>query len=157
MRLRILRQFIKFCLVGATSFAIHFGTYLYLLQQDAPAWIAQMRMSAGLTPQDVYMLLANSVGFSLAVTNGFIWNRLWTFRGAHVRGTRTQYVLFVLVNIVGLAISGGILFLMVGLLRQWGYPEMLARKLGQPIALPAVALWNFTANRYWTFAAPPGD
>jgi putative flippase GtrA len=109
-------------------------------------------MPGWLTHRDFYMLLANSIGFCLAVTNGFIWNRLWTFKGAHRRGTKTQYVLFVLVNIVGLAISGGILFLMVGLLQRLGCAELLARKLGQPIALPAVALWNFTANKYWTFA-----
>jgi putative flippase GtrA len=62
--------------------------------------------------------------------------------------------MFFLVNIVGLTLNTAILFAMVALLRRWGIAEDLARKLGLPIALPVVAIWNFTANRYWTFAAP---
>jgi putative flippase GtrA len=161
MRLGILRQFIKFCLIGATSTGIHLGTYYYflnvLLRHGVPAWISALSLPGWLSPKDLYMQLAYSLGFCLAVTNGFVWNRLWTFKGEHRRGTRTQYLLFFLVNIVGMAMSSTIVFVVVNLLQHWGYSEILARKVAPLVALAPVAVWNFTANRFWTFAAPPAD
>jgi putative flippase GtrA len=158
IRLRALRQFIKFCLVGATSTAIQLGIFRILVGLGEPAWVHQIALPHWLTPTIFYILVANCMAFCLAVTNGFIWNRIWTFKGQHSRDARTQYLLFVLVNIVGLIISSAILFVMVRLLHGgMGYSRISAGMIGQLVALPAVAVWNFTANKYWTFAAHPAS
>jgi putative flippase GtrA len=133
----VFRQFLKFVIVGFVSTAIHWGTY-YILHHH----------------RGLHILVANAVGFCLAVTNGFFWNRHWTFNGGrHRRRAELQSVMFVLVNLVGLGISTALVALMFHLLSHWGYPERIASMVGQPVALPVITLWNFFANRHWTFAA----
>jgi putative flippase GtrA len=136
----VLRQFLKFAVVGFFSTAIDYGIYGLLIHRGFP-WLG-----------------ANAIGFSLAVVNGFVWNRLWTFKGEqHRRRAELQWVMFVLVNLVGLGISTILLTVMFHLLQRWGCPAPLVPWLGKAAALPPQTLWNFLANRYWTFAtAEPG-
>ena len=93
-------QLIKFCVVGATGYAVNLAVYKLLLG------------SAGL-----HYATAAVGSFVVAVTNNYIWNRLWTFRsnrgGVVVQGARffavsalaltaNLAVLAVLVDLVGL-------------------------------------------------------
>ena len=134
------RQFLKFCIVGATSFTIDFGG----------AWL--LHYSVGLPVK-----LANTISFSLAVTNGFIWNRLWTFRAVGHRPQHHQYAMFFGVNLVGYMLNLGIV---MGVIRQatgsWQdqevpRPVFTAAKLA---AVVVVVFWNFFANKKWTFSNP---
>src|SRR5262245_49944727 len=78
------RQFIKFCIIGATSFSIDF-LVSYALTFGPHMW----------------WVLAKTISFSLAVTNGFFWNQRWTFRAVGHRAHHEQYAMFFGVNIVG--------------------------------------------------------
>src|SRR5262249_27506293 len=89
LRRRGTRQLVKFCFVGASSTVIDKGVLWLLLSmmRRTPWWISA------------------SVSFCLAVTNGFVWNRRWTFR-AHEHGTvRAQYSRFVATNLIGLVLN----------------------------------------------------
>ena len=81
-----LKQFVKFCLVGATSFTIDIvllNTIYFVL---------------GLP-----LVLAKSASFLAAVTNGFIWNSRWTFgRGDQVA---KRFPVFVATNLIGLVLN----------------------------------------------------
>src|SRR6266566_5098561 len=57
------RQLVKFCFVGASSTLIDKGILWLLLS---------------VTPRTPWWISA-SMSFCLAVTNGFVWNRRWTF------------------------------------------------------------------------------
>ena len=57
-------QLVKFCVVGATGYAVNLVVYTLLLKQ------------AGL-----HYTTAAIGSFLVAVTNNYAWNRLWTFRG----------------------------------------------------------------------------
>lgn len=143
------RQFLKFCIVGASSTVIDFGVYLLLMEvAHLPRVIGAVALAR---------TLAQCVSFSLAVTNGFIWNSRWTFRhrGGGTAGTR--YAKFVLTNVVGLALNLSILQLVAHLLPQsvigW-LPVHLndpAGFIGKIVATVCVLFWNFTASKYWTF------
>jgi putative flippase GtrA len=135
LRQAVVRQFIKFAVIGFVSTAIHWIVYGVLVHRG------------------MHRQLAYAIGFGLAVTNGFFGNRLWTFRGEHRRAQHSQYLMFVLVNLVGLGIGSAIVELTFHLFRRWGYPASLAQMAGLPISTPAITIWNFLANRYWTFAA----
>ncbi len=67
---------------------------------------------------DFNWMLAQSISFVCSVTNGFIWNSLWTFRGMGSGKRHEQYLKFVVVNIIGLvltfAVMSGILFAITG-------------------------------------------
>ncbi len=56
-------QLLKFCVVGATGYAVNLGVYAALVD------------GAGL-----HYLGAAVCSFVVAVTNNYTWNRLWTFR-----------------------------------------------------------------------------
>jgi putative flippase GtrA len=146
----MLRQFVKFCLVGAASTALNIGLGLFFLHCGFP------------------VMAAHFCAFTIAVTNGFVLNRAWTFRRYGAKDPRHQYVMFVAINVVGAGLSwlivrGMMTWLlhaqlahsMAAMIHQWtGHlprPLRLAFVLGELAATPPVAVWNFSANRLWTF------
>jgi putative flippase GtrA len=159
-RRHVALQFVKFCLVGAINTALN-------------AKLFSMMMAHGLSVN-----LSHVLAFSLAVTNGFILNRAWTFRQSRAHRMERQYVMFVAVNVVGLALTWGVMRLVGAWLYHWDVThtwllqsgasrflagllnartetgveaERLAYSLGELSATPLCAVWNFTANKLWTF------
>jgi len=146
---RGVRQFVKFCIVGASSTLIDFGVYLTLIEvvhlQDAVGSLQGGRLAAQV------------VSFLFAVTNGFFWNSRWTFRRLEPEGMRERYVRFVLTNLIGLSLNLGILALV-----SHNVPASLTAGLepylrdpagfvGKVAAVFVVVFWNFSASKYWTF------
>jgi putative flippase GtrA len=138
-----LRRFVRFAVVGASSTAIDLGLF-YLLVTE---WGWQTRP---------LLLAAKSLSFGLGVTNGFLWNRWWTFQATEGHAP-TQYLKFVLVNLVGLALDNLVVQVAFAVGRSWLPLKPLTLVAGL-LAIPPVALWNFTAHSLWTFAekaSPP--
>ena len=122
----LLRQFIKFCLIGVSNTAIDFVIYLLLTR------------SLGL-----YFLWANIISTLVATGSSFVLNKLWTFKNFE-KGVIRQYVKFILVNLVYFLLYNSIVFMAV----HWGQIYDLYAKAG---AVLICLFWNFGANRYWTF------
>jgi putative flippase GtrA len=118
-------QLAKFCIVGATGYAVNLVVFALLVHAF-----------------DIHYLVAAVCSFLVAVTNNYAWNRLWTFR--HERGHMAyQGLRFLLVSTVALA--GNLAFLsgFVAL----GVPKVPA----QAAAIALVTPWNFLANKLWSF------
>lgn len=130
----LLRQFVKFCLVGATSTTIDLGLFALLRSMEVP------------------LLLAQTLAFSVAVSNGFFWNRRWTFRARDPEQARRQYASFYAVNVVGFTLNTTLLLLFAYLFLAAGFPQRQAELLGKMAAVPIVAIWNFSASKFWAFA-----
>lgn len=124
-----LRQFVVFSLVGVTNTIWDFGIYLLLTSGV---------LGFRLTP-----LVANPVGFTLAVLNSYALNRTLTFRHAPKRHV-TQLPKFILVNVVTLLVYEG--WLGIGIHR-FGLYHVTAKATG----IVFITFWNFVANKYWTF------
>jgi putative flippase GtrA len=135
LQVPLVRQFVKFCLVGATSTTIDLGLFALLRYLNVP------------------LLLAQTVSFSVAVTNGFFWNRRWTFRAVDPEKARQQYAQFYAVNVVGFLLNTTLLLLFSHLLRSAGFPQRQSELLGKMAAVPIVAFWNFSASKFWAFGA----
>jgi putative flippase GtrA len=135
-----MQQFLKFCVVGATSFTIDVGIS-YILTFHFHMW----------------WVLAKTVSFTLAVTNGFFWNQRWTFDAVGKRKHHEQYAMFFGVNIVGyilnLAIMKAVFFASTG---QWRgqHPTKPVWFAATLTATVIVVFWNFFANKHWTFKHP---
>ncbi len=133
-------KFIKFGVVGASGMVVDFGV-LYL-----------MRDVAGLPD-----LWANTISFTAAATSNYILNRIWTFR-SHERQVGVEYVKFLAVSIVGLAINNGVL-----LLSRLLWPDLYGGTLTllgmnidifylfKLLAIAITTLWNFFGNMLFTF------
>lgn len=118
---------IRFALVGCTGVAIDFSS-TYLLKENLK-W---------------NKYVASTIGFSLAATNNYILNRLWTFHSAdpHVL---FQYVKFIVVAVIGVLISNGIVWLVHGRLKVNFYVAKI-------FSIAVVMVWNFVINSIYTFA-----
>ena len=131
------KQFAKFCVIGASSTLLDIFISRKLIDVFGMYW-----------------LYANTLSFVVSVTNGYIWNSLWTFRGLGADGRHTQYLKFVAVNLVGLVLNilifGLVVLLLMGHLR--GNPPKPIWYAAKLTATLLVAAWNFLANKRWTFA-----
>ena len=118
-------QLIRFCLVGASGYAVNLAVYTLLLKGA-----------------DVHYLVAATGSFLVAVTSNYTWNRLWTFRGqrGHVA---YQGLRFLVVSTVALVANLLVLHLLVS--------SGVGKVLGQAIAIVLVTPWNFVGNKLWSF------
>lgn len=126
---RVAHQFAKFALVGVSNTVLTLTVYTVLLKGF-----------------DVWYLAASAIGFIAGATNGFIWNRRWTFSG-HVGDSYTP-VRWALVQGFGLGVNELLLFLLVG---GAGAGELIA----QVFATAVVTVTTFVLNRAWTFRMHP--
>jgi len=102
-------------------------------------------------PSLAVVLTGSAVGFMVAVVNGFLWNRHWTFRQGHVPGASGQFAIFLLVNIVGLGLNTALMALFYERLQIFhALPKPYV--FCQLLATVFVTFWNFFANSRWTFA-----
>ena len=118
-------QFVRFCAVGASGYAVNLAAYAALL-------------AAGL-----HYLGAAAISFLAAAGSNYVWNRTWTFRAlqAPVIGQSARALL-----VSGLSLGANQLFLVVLVSAGAGY---LA---GQAVAILVVTPFSFTANKLWAFA-----
>jgi dolichol-phosphate mannosyltransferase len=118
-------QLLKFSLVGASGYVINLGVYVSLLK------------GAG-----VHYLVAAVCSFAVAVTNNYLWNRLWTFRG--LRGhLYYQGLRFLVVSLTALGLNLGLLRGLVAL--------DVGKIVAQAVAIILVMPFSFTANKLWSF------
>ena len=135
-----IRQFVKFCIVGATSFTIDFGISFCLT-----------------FPFHMWWVLAKTISFSLAVTNGFFLNQRWTFKAVGHRSHHEQYAMFFGTNIVGLIINLTIMkSVFFFTTHQWHgqHPKQSVFIAATLCATAIVMFWNFFASKHWTFKKP---
>ena len=114
----------KFCVVGASGYAVNLGVYAVLLH-------------AG-----VHYLVAAFCSFLVAAASNYVWNRVWTFRSE--RGHFAyQGLRFLVVSAVSLGANLGILHLLIG--------AGIGKIGGQAIAIVLVTPLNFLGNKLWSF------
>jgi putative flippase GtrA len=122
----LLREMVKFGMVGGVAFLVDVGLFnLVLHLTDKP-------------------LTSKTVSTVTATTVAYIGNRYWTFRKRSRSGVGREYVLFFVLNGVGLAIALACLFVSHYLL---GFTSLLADN----IAANGVGLALGTAFRFWSY------
>lgn len=126
LRLPVIRQFVKFSIVGTLNTVA--STIVYTTSTRA------LRLDP---------LVANALAFLVAVTISFFLNKHWTFRDPQPQYLR-QYSRFFTVSAIGLVTSETIILVLHKLL---GLHDLIAFFS----AIAVVLFWNFNANRAWTF------
>lgn len=128
---KTVRQFIKFALVGAINTAIDWGIFYGII----------LVFSFG--DNQALSQLAKAISFLVAATSSFFMNRSWTF---HSKSKKIGHeaAKFYAVSLVGLIINEAFFYLATGVL-SW------RRIFGLILATASATLWNFFANKKWTF------
>ena len=123
-------QLAKFSAVGASGYVINLAVYTALLR------------GAGF-----HYTAAATCSFLVAVTNNYIWNRLWTFHDqrGHVGW---QGLRFLVVALVAYAANLVVLSGLIAL----GEDKVVS----QAIAVVLVTPLNFLGNKFWSFRRARG-
>ena len=119
-------KFFKFGVVGFTGLLVDFGI----------TWLLKERLKLN-------AYLASSTGFTCAVINNFLLNRIWTFEN-HDPEVAVQFGKFAVVSAVGLVLNNSIIYL---LKERFGFNFYVAKL----VATAVVLLWNFWSNMQFTF------
>jgi dolichol-phosphate mannosyltransferase len=123
-------QFARFCVVGASGYAVNLAVYAALL-------------AAGM-----HYLAAAAIAFLVAAGSNYAWNRIWTFRtsGAPILGQGARAL-----AVSALSLGANQLFLFAFVAAGAGHLE------AQAVAIVLATPFSFVANKLWAFAEPPGD
>jgi putative flippase GtrA len=122
-------QLFQFGVVGAVGYVVNLAVFTMLT-----------------VALNVQHILAAIIAFSVAVSNNFLWNRIWTFRESAEGGNAGfQATRFFAVSLGGLAVNLGVLALLVDVV---GAPEIPSQAIAIAVATPV----NFVGNKLWTFA-----
>ena len=136
-------RFLKFLAVGVIGAVVDFGIMNLLTRVLS-----------------LSLVWAGTISFICAILSNFLWNRYWTYPDSRTRPIARQLAMFAIVNVAGLAIRVPILrFLEAPVLQLFQRlnlrvaltPALLAKNATLAIAVGIVMLWNFFANRYWTY------
>ena len=119
-------KFIKFGVVGFSGMIVDFGV----------TWLCKEKLRWN-------KYISNSLGFIIAATNNYIWNRLWTFGSESVQVTR-DYGLFFLISLIGLGLNNLIIYILHDKCRLNFY-------LAKILAIGCVTVWNFGMNYLFNF------
>ena len=126
-------RLVRFLLAGALGTVIDFGLLTALKTIGAPT------------------LLANSISFSAGPLNNYTWNSRWTFEDRVATHRRAQFLQFLSVSLVGLAINNAILLLLEAPLGTWIGDADWGYAPAKIVATGVAMFWNYFANRNWTF------
>jgi dolichol-phosphate mannosyltransferase len=121
-------QFLRFCVVGASGYAVNICAFAIAL-----ALCAQH-------------LVAAACGFAVAMVTNFAWNRRWTFASEDGALAR-QAPRFFAVSVAAGMVAATILELLVGTA---GFSPLAA----QPAAVIAATPLSFLGSKKWSFAEP---
>jgi putative flippase GtrA len=129
-RHEIVRQFVKYGVVGILNVALFFAIF------------------NGLRPTDLHTIGRYAIGFLTTSVLSFFLNKHWSFRDPRRHAVIRQYLHFVSFTLVGLGLNTGVFSLLLIPLDQYG---ALGENAAAFLALPFSVLWNFTGYRYWVF------
>lgn len=130
----LVRELMKFGVVGSVALVVDVGVFNALLYAGA----------GGSGPLDGHPLTAKTIATTLATTVAYAGNRIWTFRHRSRSGLRREYLLFFVLNGVGLGIA-------LSCLAFSHYVLGLQSQLADNIAANVVGLGLGTAFRFWSY------
>ncbi len=123
-----IRQFLKFATVGVFNTLINMSV-LFVLTEFF----------------HIYYILSAIFAFIVAVTNSFIWNKIWTFKEKLNDRFIKKYPKFLTISVLALLVNLSLLYILTEFL---GIHYLVS----QLIAI-FFSLWiNFLGNKLWTFS-----
>ena len=136
-------RFIKFSIVGAIGALIDFGIFNLLISIF-----------------NIPSVWSSMVSFSCAVISNFVWNRVWTYPDSRTKTMSRQLLQFVTISLIGLGIRTPLFawleFRLIDLSKRFlpnfiFSPTFIGHNFSLAIAIIVVLIWNYAANRYWTY------
>ncbi|MGB1287397.1 MAG: GtrA family protein [Aggregatilineales bacterium] len=158
-----IERFIKFAMVGILGFCLDFGILIFLQSALLPP------VNETGDPLHINVAIATSAGFIAAVTSNFIWNRYWTYPDSRSQSIKKQLIQFAIVSVIGWSARtlwillahqpvGNLFYPLLKDVPLWqGLAEAdaaarIGTNLTQFVGVFVIMIWNFLANRFWTYS-----
>ena len=122
-----LYKFIKFGIVGFSGLFVDFG-FTYLCKEVFK----------------IQKYISNAIGFTLAATLNYFFNRIWTFHSTDPE-IAIEFLEFFVIAMIGLGLNTLILYIIINRFKLNFYVSKI-------FAIGVVTIWNFFANAFFTFA-----
>ncbi len=137
-------RFLRFAVVGVIGAIVDFGAFNLLVNLA--------RIPA---------IWASVLSFTAAVISNFLWNRFWTYPDSRSKQISRQMIQFSVVSLVGLGIRTPLFAWMEKWLIRYLASILpknfflsnvfIGHNIALAIAVLVVMMWNFYANRFWTY------
>ena len=159
----VIKQLVKFAIVGGTSFAIDAGlSYLLTTHLKFNSELISPKIGAGVLQiagglrhiawfQDAKTsgtTLMSAFASLVAIVNSFIWNRWWTFETRGSEERLTQLRRFLVIAVIGYLIQNAVFATLASMMHITQGPRVILAKV--PAAAIA-AFWNFGGQRLYAF------
>jgi putative flippase GtrA len=118
---------LKFAVVGISGTIIDFGVTWFLKEV-----------------LKVTKYLSNSIGFTIAATSNFIFNRLWTFNSSSP-DVMIQFSKFFIISVLGLMLNNLTIYIFTNSKFKLNF------YISKGIGTCMVFIWNFFMNYFFTF------
>lgn len=138
-RFSFMKQFGKFAAIGFLSAAIDFGV------------LNLMSILSGVT-KGFIVGGVNIPGFTLAVLNGYVWNKKWTFESHDGEPLFHDFPKFLAVTLGGLLINSSIVILTTTYVSpQFGLSQEAWLNIAKVLANAVGLIWNFVGYKFVVF------
>lgn len=137
----IINQFTKFTLIGAMNSIIDL-VILNILLLLFP------------TKNSLILMLFNTIAYSFAVMNSYIWNANWTFRH-HATKNRRELFYFIIQAVVSLIINNIVFVSGAFLLGILAVPTIYEQNIAKGLAMLVSGIASFTFMRFIVFHNNP--
>ena len=114
-----MRQIIRFAFVGGSAFVIDYGVMIFLTELIG-----------------INYLISSGISFSVSVIYNYILSVHWVFDVAEDRSKRAEFVIFIILSVIGLGINQLVMWIAVDIFRMF---YMIARSGATAI----VMVYNF--------------
>lgn len=132
----LFKQILKFGVVGVVCFFIDFLTFEFCKQVLG-----------------IYYVIASAIGFTVSVIVNYILSMKFVFEGKEGMSRKKEFVIFVVLSLIGLALNALIIFICVDgvymhwpLLQTW-FTVDFAESLGKIGATGIVMVYNFITRK----------
>ena len=119
---KLLRQILKFGVVGGTAFIIDYGIFTILSQL-----------------LHIHYLIASVISFSISVIYNYILSIKWVF-DVSKKQTAKEFIVFIILSVIGLGLNSLIMYVSVDLMH---IHEMISKI----IATAIVMVYNFITRK----------
>ncbi|WP_130860101.1 GtrA family protein [Gracilibacillus phocaeensis] len=130
-------QFLQFSVIGVSNAGVDIAVLNLLLLLFHP----DSRM---------LLVLCNSIAYSLAVANSYLWNVNITFKRSAI-GSKRQRILFVIQGLISLGVSNLVFIGTNEILDYTGVPNWLRYNLAKGLAMFLSFLSSFFMVKYFVF------
>jgi putative flippase GtrA len=125
---KLLEQIVKFGIVGAIAFVIDYAVLFILVQF--------FHMDS---------IVAATISFTVSVIFNYLASMKYVFVGRADQSKQKQFVIFVVLSVIGLLINDGIMWVLNGILQVFipTYYYMVSKV----VATAVVMVWNFVSRK----------